>query len=68
MRIPTGFHLDRHVAETAKTAETAFVGRGRERMIGHNGNDGGAMTGTDLPQMEVGDSIALTGLVETVEL
>ena len=55
----TGLYLDRHMAEAAQAAEPALVGRRRQRMIGYDRDHRGAMAGPDLPQMEVGDAVAL---------
>ena len=55
----TGLHLDRDVAQPAQAAEPALVGRGRQRVVRYHRDHGGAMAGADLPQMQIGDAVAL---------
>src|SRR5258707_613648 len=57
--VRAGLDLDRDVAKTAQAAEPALVGRGRQRVVGNHGNHGGAMTRTDLPEVQIGDAVAL---------
>lgn len=55
----TGFDFDRQMAETGNPGKPALVSSRRHRVIGHNRNNRGAVSGTDLPEMQVGDAVAL---------
>src|SRR3954449_7167674 len=52
------FDLDRDVAQAAQALEAALVGRRRQRIVGDDRDDRGAMAGPDLPKVQVGHLVA----------
>ena len=62
MRAGAALDLDRKMRKTGQSGQLVLVEARRSRMIGHDRDDRGEMTGADTPEMKVGDAVA--GLFE----
>src|SRR5215471_1914764 len=59
LRDPARAHFDRHVGEAADLAEARMIERRATGLVGHHREDGAEVAGSEAPEVQVGDPIAI---------